>query len=52
MITNDASCTCEIKSKITMEKQHSTKRRLSSPTKLTEVWEETSEKLNLEHGFL
>jgi hypothetical protein len=34
------------------KKQHSTKRRLSSPTKLTEVWKETSEILNLEHGFV
>jgi len=32
------------------KKQHSTKRRHSSLTKLTEVWEETSEMLNLEHG--
>ena len=32
MITNDAKCTSEIKSRIFVEKQHSTRRRLFSPT--------------------
>jgi hypothetical protein len=39
MITNDARYTykCEIKSRTTMEKQHSTRKRLISPSKWTEV---------------
>ena len=32
MITNDARCTLEIKSRISVEKQHSTRRRIFSPT--------------------
>jgi hypothetical protein len=35
MITNDARCTCEIKSRIAMEKQHSTRRRIFSPANWT-----------------
>jgi hypothetical protein len=35
MITNDANCTHEIKSRIVMQKQHSTRRRVFSPANWT-----------------
>jgi hypothetical protein len=35
LTTNDAICVCEIKSKISMKKQHSTRRRLFSPANWT-----------------
>jgi hypothetical protein len=49
MVTNDARCTLEIKSRIAMATQHSTRRRQQSER---EFKEETSKVLHLELSFV
>ena len=53
MLTNDARCTCEIKSRIAMAKAVFNKKRALFTSILDlKIEEETSKMLHLEHGFI
>ena len=52
MITNDARCTCEIKSRINKAKTAFNKQTLCHQQIALELQEETSKMLPLEHSFV